>query len=83
MDYPNSIFHKKFQRINGRKENNSFIGNAKIHEYIADSCTTYGRVYLTKNRLFWIRKHYFAKFHETSHNGCYKDNAYKWIKSDN
>ena len=45
MDYPNSIFHKKFQRINGRKESNSFIGNAKIHEYIADSCTTYGRVY--------------------------------------
>ena len=52
MDYPNSIFHKKFQRINGREENNSFIGNAKIHEYIADSCTTYGRVY---NRSSWPR----------------------------
>ena len=45
MDYPNSIFHRNFQRINGRKYNHSFIGIAKIHEYTADSCTTYGRVY--------------------------------------
>ena len=40
MDYANSIFHKNFQRINGRKDSQSFIGSAKIHEYTADSCTT-------------------------------------------
>ena len=33
----------------------------------------------TKKRLFWIREHYFAKFHETSYNGCFQDNGYKWI----
>ena len=37
-----SIFHKNFQRITGRKNNHSFIGSAKIHEYTADSCPTYG-----------------------------------------
>ena len=37
----------------------------------------------TKKRLFWIREHYFAKFHETSYNGCFQDNGYKWIKWDN
>ena len=41
MDYP--ILN--FQRIDGRKDNHSFIGSAKIHAYTADSCTTYGRVY--------------------------------------
>ena len=40
MDYPKSIFHKNFQRTNGRKDSHSFIGSAKIHEYTADSCTT-------------------------------------------
>ena len=45
MDYPNSIFHKNFQSINGRKDNHSFIGSAKIHEYTAYGCTTCGRVY--------------------------------------
>ena len=45
MDYSNLIFHKNFQRINGGKDNHSFIGSAKIHKYTADSCTTYGRVY--------------------------------------
>ena len=29
MDYPNSVFHKNFQRIDGRKENHSFIGSAE------------------------------------------------------
>ena len=42
MDSPNSIFHKNFQRINGRKDNHSFIGSAKIHECTADSCPAYG-----------------------------------------
>ena len=50
MDYPNSIFHKIFQRINGHKDIHSFVGSAKIHEYTADSCTTYGRVC---NRSSW------------------------------
>ena len=27
------------------KDNNSFINNAKVHEYTVDSCTRYGRVY--------------------------------------
>ena len=40
--YPNSIFLKNFQRINGHKDNHSFIGCAKIHEYTADSCTANG-----------------------------------------
>ena len=34
MDYSNSIFHKNLQRINGGKDNHSFIGSAKIHKYI-------------------------------------------------
>ena len=37
----------------------------------------------TKKRLLWIQEHYFAKFHETSHNGCSQDNGHKWIKCDN
>ena len=37
----------------------------------------------TKNRLFCIREHYFAKFHETSLNVCFQDNGHKWIKWDN
>ena len=48
--YPNSIFHKNFQRINGRKDNHSFIGSVKTHEHTADSYTTNGRVY---NRSSW------------------------------
>ena len=36
----------------------------------------------TKKRLFWIREHYLAKFHETSHSGCFQDNGHKWIKWD-
>ena len=32
MNYPKSIFHKNFQRTNGRKDSHSFIGSAKIHE---------------------------------------------------
>ena len=39
MDYPNSIFHKNFQRINRRKDNQSFIGSAETRKYTADSCT--------------------------------------------
>ena len=39
-----SVFHKKFQSINGLKDNYSFIGSTKIHEYTAGSCTTHVRV---------------------------------------
>ena len=37
----------------------------------------------TKRRLFWIREHYLAKFHGSSHNGCFQDHGHKWIKWDN
>ena len=40
MDYP--ILN--FQRTYGRKDNNSFIGNTKVHTYTADSCTANGIV---------------------------------------
>ena len=74
------IFHKHFQRINGRKDNHSFIRSTKIHKYTADSCTTLEESIIeaaTKKRLFWIGEHYFAKFQETSHNGCFQDNGQK------
>ena len=38
---------------------------------------------ITKKHLFWIWEHYFAKFHDTSHNECFQDNGHKWIKWDN
>ena len=37
----------------------------------------------TKKCLFWIREHYFAKFHEKSHNGCFQNNGHKWVEWDN
>ena len=40
-----SIFYRNFQNIYRRKDNSSFIDNAKVNEYTADSYTTYGRIY--------------------------------------
>ena len=30
-------------------DNRSFTGSTKVHEYAADSCTTYGRVYISSS----------------------------------
>ena len=40
-----SIFYRNFQNIYRRKDNSSFIDNAKVNEYTADSYTTYERIY--------------------------------------
>ena len=78
-----SIFHKIFQRINGRKDNHSFIGSAKIHEYTGDNCTTYGGVYNRSSSYQEVFDLNTRTLHETSHNGCFQDSGHKWIRSNN
>ena len=81
-----SVFHKKIQIINGRKDNHSIIGSTKINEYTADSCTTYGRVN-TKSSCYEAfvldARTLFCKMYEMSHNSCFQDNGHNWIKWDN
>ena len=66
-------------------DNRSFTGSTKIHEYTADSCTTYGRVYIGSSfqEAFVLgTRTLFRKFHKTSHNSCFQDKSHKWIKWD-
>ena len=48
------------------------IASPHMEEFILEA--------VTKKRLFWIIEHYFATFHETSHNGCFQGNGHKWRK---
>ena len=62
-----SIFHKNFQRIYGRKDNHSFIAVQKYMSILPIAAPHMEEIILeaaTKKRLFRIREHCFAKFHE-------------------
>ena len=63
-----------FQRIYGRKDNNSFMDNRKVNEYAANSCTAYGRVYSRNGYqeaiVLDMKTPVTQKFHKTLYN-CY------------
>ena len=75
-----SIFNKIFQGVYGRKENNSFTDNEKVHEYtVARHMKEFILEAAAGSIHSGYESTYFAKFHKTSYNSCFQYNVGKWI----